>query len=161
MALCELARLRRDVLGDGEGALQALGDYRQRFPAGSLRNEVDVSRIELLARLQRGPEALRASEQLLATPAGRERAAELRLLRGNVQRAAGALREAISEYASAERLGGALGEEAAFLRAQCLEALGDVAAAREAYARAAQSAGPRRGEAQQRLELLSNALLAR
>ena len=94
MALYELARLRRDVLGDADGALAALGDYRQRFPAGSLRNEVEVSRIELLARLKRGPEALEASERLLGTPGGRERAAELRLLRGNVYRAAGSLREA-------------------------------------------------------------------
>lgn len=154
MALYELARLRRDVLGDVEGALGALGDYRQRFPAGSLRNEVDVSRIELLARAKRGQEALQASEQLLATPAGRERAAELRLLRGNVYRASGALREAIDEYASAERLGGSLGEEAAFLRGQCLEALGEVAAAHQAYVRAAQSPGPRRSEAQQRLDVL-------
>jgi predicted negative regulator of RcsB-dependent stress response len=157
MALYELARLRRDVLGDAEGALGALGDYRQRFPAGSLRNEVDVSRIELLARLQRGQEALSASEQLLATPAGRERAAELRLLRGNVYRTTGSLREAVGEYASAERLGGSLGEEAAFLRAQCLEALGDVAAARQAYARAAQSVGPRRNEARERLAALTRA----
>ena len=154
MALYELARLRRDVLGDTEGALGALWDYRQRFPAGSLRNEVDVSRIELLARLGRGQEALSASERLLATPAGRERAAELRLLRGNVYRSAGSLREAIGEYASAERLGGSLGEEATFLRAQCLEALGDVAAARQAYGRSAQSTGSRRNEAQARLAAL-------
>jgi tetratricopeptide (TPR) repeat protein len=154
MALYELARLRRDVLGDTQGALGALGDYRQRFPAGSLRNEVDVSRIELLARLERRQEALSASEQLLATPAGRERAAELRLLRGKVLRASGSLREAVAEYASAERLGGALADEATFLRAQCLEALGDVAAARQAYGRAAQSAGPRRSEARERLAAL-------
>lgn len=154
MALYELARLRRDVLGDTEGALGALGDYRQRFPSGSLRNEVEVSRIELLARARRAEEALQASEQLLATPAGRERAAELRLLRGNVYRASGALRAASDEYARAEQLGGSLGEEAAFLQAQCLEALGDVAAARAAYARAAQSEGPRRAEARERLEAL-------
>ncbi|MEY4546787.1 MAG: hypothetical protein RL685_2982 [Pseudomonadota bacterium] len=154
MALYELARLRRDVLGDTQGALGALGDYRQRFPAGSLRNEVDVSRIELLARLERRQEALSASEQLLATPAGRERAAELRLLRGKVLRASGSLREAVAEYASAERLGGALADEATFLRAQCLEALGDVAAARQAYERAAQSTGPRRSEARERLAAL-------
>jgi hypothetical protein len=154
MALYELARLRRDVLGDALGALAALGDYRQRFPAGSLRTEVAVSRIELLARLGRGPEALASSEELLATPAGRERALELRLLRGNVYRTSGSLRDAVREYASAERLGGSLSEEATFLRAQCLEALGDMAAARQAYARAAQSAGPRRGEAQKRLDAL-------
>jgi hypothetical protein len=154
MALYELARLRRDVLGDTEGALGALGDYRQRFPTGSLRNEVDVSRIELLARLERRQEALSASEQLLATPAGRERAAELRLLRGKVFRASGSLREAVAEYAIAERLGGSLGDEATFLRAQCLEALGDVAAARQAYERSAQSAGPRRSEARERLAAL-------
>lgn len=157
MALYELARLRRDVLGDAEAALDALGDYRERFPAGSLRNEVEVSRIELLARAKRGQEALQASDQLLATPAGRERAAELRLLRGNVYRASGSLREASAEYASAEQLGGSLGAEAAFLRAQCLEALGEVAAAREAYARAAQAAGPRRSDARERLETLQRA----
>ena len=124
MALYEMARLRRDVLRDAAGALAVLGEYRQRFQRGSLRNEVDLSRVELLALLGRGAEALQESAALLDSATGRERAAELHLLRGNVYRHdLGDLQAAASEYAQVEAQGGARGAEAAALRAACLEAL--------------------------------------
>jgi len=158
MALYEMARLRRDVLRDALGALNALNDYRQRFPLGSLRHEVDITRIELLGQLGRSREALRESEALLFSPSGRERAAELHMLRGNVFRhdlsdqAAAAL-----EYSLAEPFGGTLGAEASRLRGQSLEALGDLPGALAAYRRYLASSAPsaRRNEVARRVEQLS------
>lgn len=158
MALYEMARLRRDVLRDALGALNALNDYRQRFPLGSLRHEVDITRIELLSQLGRSREALRESEALLFSPSGRERAAELHVLRGNVFRhdlsdqAAAAL-----EYSLAEPFGGTLGAEASRLRGQSLEALGDLPGALAAYRRYVASSAPaaRRHDVARRIEQLS------
>lgn len=134
MALYEVARLRRDVLHDATGALSALREHGQRFPRGSLRNEVELSRVELLAELGRTQEALLESEALLTSESGRERAAELHVLRGNVyHRDLGDPRSAAAEYARAEAGGGALGAEATRLRGACLEALGDVDGALRAY----------------------------
>ena len=136
MALYEMARLRRDVLRDAIGALAALSAYRERFERGSLRNEVDLSRVELLAELGRSTDALRESAAMLAGGSGRERAAELHLLRGDVyRRDVRDLRSAAAEYAQAEALGGTRGAEASRRLGACLEALGDGAGALAAYRR--------------------------
>jgi hypothetical protein len=157
MALYELARLRRDVLRDATGALAALGEYRARFPRGSLRNEVDLSRVELLAELGRGAQALSESAALLDTASGRERAAELHVLRGNIyRRDPNALQAAADEYAQAEARGGARGAEASRLRGDCLEALGDIAGALQAYRRYANVPGqPHAAEVSRQIERLS------
>jgi hypothetical protein len=113
LALYELARLRRDVLGDLRGALAALDDHRARFASGSLRQEVELFRVELLARLGRAHEALVSSAELLASPRGHERAAELHLLRGNVFRQdLGDPASAAREYRAAEARGGAAAQQA-------------------------------------------------
>ena len=136
MALYEMARLRRDVLSDAVGALAALSAYRERFERGSLRNEVDLSRVELLAELGRSADALRESAALLAGASGRERAAELHFLRGDVyRRDVGDLRAAAAEYAQVEAFGGPRGAEASRRLGACLEALGDVPGALAAYRR--------------------------
>jgi len=157
MALYEMARLRRDVLRDAAGALVALGEYRERFPHGSLRNEVDLSRIELLAELGENTAALEESAALLGSATGRERAAELHVLRGNVYRRGLAdLRAAADEYARAEALGGPRGVEASRLRGACLEGLGDVAGALAAYRRYAGAPDqPRAAEVSRDIERLS------
>jgi hypothetical protein len=157
MALYEMARLRRDSLGDGSAALVALSEYRQRFPGGTLRHEVDVARVELLVRLGQTREALRESEELLASPAGRSRAAELHVLRGNMYRTAlSDPKSAEAEFASAERLGGSLGVEAAYLRGLCLEALGDSRAALQVYQRyLSKPDRPRAAEVRKRVAELS------
>jgi hypothetical protein len=157
MALYEVARLRRDVLHDAAGALAALREHGQRFPRGSLRNEVELSRIELLAELGRTREALQESEALLDSESGRERAAELHVLRGNVfHRDLGDPRAAAAEYARAEARGGALGAEAARLRGNCLEALGDVEGALQAYRQYTSVPGqPHAAEVRRQIERLS------
>jgi hypothetical protein len=154
MALYEMARLRRDVLRDGNGALGALDEYRRRFPQGSLRHEVSITRVELLSDLGRSREALSESEALLQSASGQERAAELHVLRGNVfRRDLSDWRSAAAEYAKAEALGGALAPEATRLRGMSLEGMGDVAGAVGAYQRYLGGGDvPRKAEVTRRLE---------
>jgi hypothetical protein len=153
-ALLEVARLRRDVLGDPDGALSALERYRARFPSGSLRGEADIARVVLLARLGRPHEALAESQRLLDSPNGRERAFELRLLRGNVYRKGlGNTALAAREYAQAEALEGA-SAEASYLLGSSLEELGDTQGASAAYRRylAESPKGKRADDVRRRLE---------
>lgn len=155
-ALYELARLRRDVQRDARGALAALNDYRERFPQGSLRNEVGLTRVEILSELGRGSEALAEAEALLASAQGRERAAELYVLRGNIFRHdLGDAKQAIVEYSRAEAFGGAFGAEATRLRGLSLESLGDLDGALAAYRRYLSGAEqPRRSEVDRRVAVL-------
>jgi len=156
-ALYELARLRRDVRRDSKGALQALNDYRERFPQGSLRNEVGLSRVELLSELGRSREALNEAEALLGSAKGGERAAELYLLRGGIyRRDLSDFARAAQEYAQAEAFGGTAGAEATRLRGLSLEALGDVEGALEAYRRYLSGpVQPRKNEVNRRVEALT------
>ena len=124
MALYEVARLRRDVLADADGALRALAEYGRRFPNGSLRREVDMSQLELLLQLGRSEDALKQSEALLSSSSSGERAAELHLLRGHIYRKTQSrFAAAAREYELAETAG-ARGGDATYFRALCLEALG-------------------------------------
>jgi hypothetical protein len=160
-ALFEMARLRRDVLRDALGALTALNDYRQRFPVGTHRQEVDISRVELLSQLGRGREALHESEAMLGASSGRERAARLHILRGNVlSRELSDWAAAAREYSLAEAFGGALGAEASRLRGQSLEALGDLPGALAAYRRYLEGAAPspRHSDVARHVRLLSATL---
>jgi tetratricopeptide (TPR) repeat protein len=134
LALYEIARLRKDVMSDYAGALEALKTYDARFPNGSLRGEVQVSRVELLGRLGRNDEALAESARLLETPWGKERAADLHLLRGNLYRQSlHDFARAEAEYARISDERGPAGDEAQFQRAACLERLGQASAARNVY----------------------------
>jgi hypothetical protein len=157
MALFELSRLRSDVLGDPAGALVALKEYRERFPNGSLRTEVDVARVHLLARLGRHAELVAESAELLQGPTGRERGGELRMLRANALRTGlKDCRSAEREYAEVETAGGKFAADAAFYRGVCLQALGDTTGAARAYRRYLEQPGrPRAAEAQRRLHELA------
>lgn len=157
MALYEVARLRRDVLADPSGALQVLAEYRQRFPAGALRREADMSQLELLMQLGRSQDALRQSQELLSSSVAGERAAELRLLRGHILRKS--LRDlsgAEREYALAEAAQGGNGVEASYFRGTSLQAMGDADAAIAAYQRYLDRGGRTyAADARQRLESLA------
>jgi tetratricopeptide (TPR) repeat protein len=157
-ALYELARLRRDVQRDAKGALVALNQYRERFPRGSLRNEVGLSRVELLSQLGRSREALNEAEALLGS--AKERAAELYVLRGDIfRRDLADFAGAAQEYAKAEQFGGAFGAEATRLRGLSLEALGDVQGALAAYRRYLSGPDqPRKVEVNRRVEALTSSL---
>jgi hypothetical protein len=155
-ALFEIARLRRDVLGDGAGALAALQESRTRFPAGMLRDEVDLSIVELLANLNRHNEAIEEIGRLLADGHGVERTAELRVMRGNIYR------EVLEDYGHAERDYAAAEEarapavgDATFFRGVCLQALGRTAEARATFQRYLAAGVPRfADEAGRRLQRL-------
>jgi tetratricopeptide (TPR) repeat protein len=156
-AFLEVARLRRDVLDDPSGALNALESYRQRFPSGALRHEADIAHAVLLARLGRSSEALAETERLLDSPQGRERAFELRLMRGNVYRKGlGNTAFAAREYATAEKLERA-NSEASYLLGSCLDELGDAEGAKAAYRRylVTSPTGKRATDVRKRLERLS------
>jgi hypothetical protein len=157
LALYEIARLKRDVLSDYAGALEALKTYDARFPNGSLRGEVQVSRVELYGRLGRNDDALAESARLLETPVGKEHANDLHLLRGNLYRLP--LRDfakAEAEYAKVSDERGAVGDEAQFQRAACLERMGQVPAALGVYESYLKRPHPRHSsEAQARIQALA------
>jgi hypothetical protein len=155
-ALYEIARLRRDVLGDSAGALAVLQDSRTRFPTGMLREEVDLSIVELLANLNRHNEAIEEIGRLLADGHGVERAAELRVMRGNIYR------EVLEDFGLAERDYAAAEEartptvgDATFFRGVCLQALGRSAEARATFERYLAAGATRfADEARRRLQRL-------
>ena len=84
VALYEKARLESRALGRGGAALATLDEHARRFPAGVLSTEAGLTRIELLTRLGRNDEALRAIETALAGPIGKERGGDLYALRGQI-----------------------------------------------------------------------------
>jgi TolA-binding protein len=153
VGLYELARLRRDVLGDSAGALATLEEHRRRFPNGALSAEVNASYVSLLVRVGRGAEALSESERLLQSSAGAERAYELRLLRGNLLRKSGNLEAAQGEYAKAEQATGARAD-ATYYNGVCLEGLGRKDEAVATYRRYLDRApsGAHAADAKQRLD---------
>lgn len=156
-ALYEVARLRRDVLGDAEGALAALRDNRARFPRGMLRHEVDLSIVELLPKVNRHGEAIAEIGRLLNEGHGEDRAAELHMLRGNIYREV--LEDFVRaerDYAEAEHERAPAVGDATFLRGVCLQALGRTPMARTAFERYLES-GSRRyaDEAKRRLDRLN------
>jgi hypothetical protein len=159
-ALYEQARLLAQERHDLPAALASLREHRRRFPHGALRAEVDLTLVELLPRLGRFREALDESAALLARDPQHERAAELRLLRGNI------LRESFNDY---ERAGleyaavrevvrtgesSAIADDAAFFEAVCLEVVRRDDAA-DAYRRYLAGRAPRHAaEARARLSAI-------
>jgi hypothetical protein len=154
MALYEVARMRRDVLADADGALRALAEYRARFPAGALRREADMSQLELLLQLGRSEDALRQSAELLSSSSSGERAAELHLLRGQILRKnQSKFAAAAAEYELAEKAGARA--EVKYFRALCLEALGQTTEAAALFAQyVEQPRRPYAEDARRRLEKL-------
>jgi hypothetical protein len=156
VALYELARLRRDMLGKPAVALTALDEYGRRFPHGHLSPEVQFSRLELLQRLGRSAEVLRASAELLASSSGTERAPEIHFLRGNVYSSSDAA-AAAREYGLASAAPGRIGDDAAFLVGLNLERSNSPEQARAAFeGYLARSAGRHMSEARAHLAKLSD-----
>ena len=119
LALYELGRVRERNLNDLPGALQAFRRYRAEYPNGALAQEVSLSLIETeLAGTspQDRTAAFDESSAFLAAHPQSERAAEMRLLRGNLMRETGDCEKAISEYRQA---GGSYAEEALWFTAFC------------------------------------------
>jgi len=133
IALFHIGRINQEDLREPAGALATFEELRRRFPGGPLRAESDLSIVQLLAAAGRHGEALEESAALLARGSSPERAAELRLLRGNLYRQAlGDLTRAEYEYRLACDLTSLTStapatptaDEALYLHALSLEALG-------------------------------------
>jgi ferric-dicitrate binding protein FerR (iron transport regulator) len=134
LALYEAARLELRLTGDARAALETLDAYERRFPLGSLRAEVELTRVELLPRVGEHRRALELSERLLREHPDQERWRDLRLLRGNIFREAlGDYARAEPEYRAAADGGGRASDDAAFYDAVCLELLGRAPEAVRAY----------------------------
>lgn len=133
-AIVELARIKERQLQDPAGAINALRDYRRRFPDGALKGEVDFALVELLPKTGQAREALKESEALLSTAWGRRRSSELRLMRGRLaQDQLGDLDQAIQELSYVRSEFGAVGDEASLRIAQCYERSGKRDQAKAAY----------------------------
>ncbi|MEA2698204.1 MAG: hypothetical protein QOI66_2475 [Myxococcales bacterium] len=166
-ALYEIGKMTRDELHDPAAALATFETVRQRFPDGVLRIETALSIVELLARTGRYYQALDDSAALLARAGNAERAAELHLLRGNIYREAlSDLTRAAQEYTQAAGLSSgasrasraATADEAQFLHAVTLEALGQRDQAAAGYRQYLNRARPvHEREAWERLERLGQA----
>jgi hypothetical protein len=154
-ALCELGRLRADVLGDLPGALSALSEHRRRFPDGALASEAELTRLDLLLRLGRRDEVLSESQRLLGSRVGSERVLELRLLRGKLYHSQGDAAHAEPEFAAIAGSPTPAGAEASYRRARCLEQLARPSEAAAEYRRyLARNHRGYRKEAKQRLKEL-------
>jgi hypothetical protein len=160
-ALYEIGKMTRDELHDPAAALAVFEALRQRYPDGALRAETALSIVELLARTGRYYQALDDSAALLAGPENGARAAELHLLRGNIYREAlSDLTRAAQEYKQAAGRSSAASrantaDEALFLHAVSLEALGQRDQAAAGYRQYLSRARPaHERDVRQRLERL-------
>jgi hypothetical protein len=152
-----LARYLRDDVVDLTAALDAFEAQRARFPRGELRADADRAIIELLPLLGRHAEALVETQSFLdARPDARDRA-EIRLMRGDIYRTIfGDLLRAEREYIEGTSGRGRTGDDSRFLRALCLEALGRLDDARDAYADYLAQAEPAHArEARRRMDRLA------
>jgi tetratricopeptide (TPR) repeat protein len=134
-SLYQAAVLRRDAVGDPEGALDSFRAYQKRFPDGSLADEVGISVAELLPRLGRYQEALQETDSLFARGAGNERRSELLMLRGRILldglKDPGRAEGTFAEVAAGS---GDIAVEALYFRGLCLQKLGRTVEARETFA---------------------------
>jgi hypothetical protein len=112
-------------------ALSALDEYERRFPKGTLAPEAAAARIDALLALGRRGEALDRLERLAIE--GLPRAAELRVLRGELRAGHGELVGAASDFSAVLGMPGApssVVERALYGRGSSRARLGDTAGAR-------------------------------
>lgn len=156
IALYEAARLSMDGLHDPARALGFLADYEKRFTGGAMRGEAAWLRVRALRDAGRLDDALATSEALLASAEGRALASELHWLRGQIyQDNRHDCAHAVSEFVALVGEAGERGDAAEVRRARCLEQLGRVDDAVQAYERYLSRPAPRReAEARERLAAL-------
>src|SRR5260370_34396737 len=123
-----LAALHREK--DPAAALALLDQYDARYPKGTLRGEATLARARSLRELGRDDELLRLLERV--SFAGVPRAAELRVLRGELRMTRGRFAEALDDFEATLVAGGpdTIVERALFGRASCRLRLGDADGAR-------------------------------
>jgi hypothetical protein len=129
-ALSVEARLLGHAVGqlrqqrDATGALLALDQYRRQFPAGTLRREAEVARVDALLMLRRDRDALGVLRALRLQSQGRDQ--ELRVIRGELA-AASDCPGAVADFdlLLSQTAPVALTERALFGRAVCRARQGD------------------------------------
>ncbi len=128
-SLYELARVRQRFLGQAQAAVEALDEYRRRFPDGPLALEASLSAVE--ARLALGDEgaALREMDAFLARWGASERAPEVRWLRASLLAGRGDCAAALEDL-QALAAQGPRADDASFALASCVRRAGDVERAR-------------------------------
>jgi hypothetical protein len=133
-ALFEMATIEHEDLHDPARALATWQRYRDRYPRGVLRAEADLSVIEVLPRLGQEARALAEARDFLRRHPRNERRGEVARVGGDLARMRGDCRAALELYEAAGS--GPLSlddaDDAAFGRAACLAALGEVGAAQAA-----------------------------
>jgi TolA-binding protein len=119
--------------GDVSGALGTLKAYLARYPGGTLRSEAEAGELDALLRLGRKGEAVALLDDLAARGfRGMSRAAELRILRGELLAEQGRCPEALAIFGLQES-GGPLRERALYGRAVCLARTGDAQGSRRGF----------------------------
>jgi hypothetical protein len=105
LALYEKARLEARALGNAPLALRTLEEHQRRFPGGVLKSEVAFTRIDLFMQLGKRTEALAAIDQSLHGTLGRERAADLQLMRAGLLASGGDCAAALNAVSAARQAG--------------------------------------------------------
>ena len=125
----EIGKLLNERMGQPANAVAAWRRYRSDYPEGMLRVEADVSIVETLARSGETDEALAEAVDFLRHHPDSERRAEIARLAGDLYRARGDYRRAVTAYDKALGASRAreITEAATFHRASCLVRLGDAA----------------------------------
>ena len=130
-AAYEIGKILSDKLGQPANAVAAWRHYRSDYPQGILRVEADVSIVETLARTGEADDALAEANAFLRRHPDSERRGEIARVVGDLYRARGDCRHAVTSYQLA--VGTArthdVAESATFHRAECLVRLGDSAGA--------------------------------
>jgi tetratricopeptide (TPR) repeat protein len=125
----EVGRLNLRTLKRYDSAVQALDDYRARWPRGSLAHEVALSSIEVQLKLGAGEKALQEMDDFLARFPSSERKGDVRFLRATVRRDRGDCSGAAADYL--ELLADPIhSDDALYLAAVCEQQLGEEASAR-------------------------------
>ncbi|MHB8417481.1 MAG: tetratricopeptide repeat protein [Myxococcales bacterium] len=131
------AALRDLAKGDAQEALARAGGYLDRHPAGLLRGEAELARLQALLLLGKRAEAAALLDGFAAHAfVGLPRSQELRVLRGELLTEQGRFAEALRSFDGAgAEADPALRERALFGRALCRARLGDAAGSREDFER--------------------------
>jgi hypothetical protein len=112
------------VSHDDRAALATLAEYDARFPAGALRREAALARLDALTALGRTGDALQLLDTMDTTG---PRSLEVLVLRGELRANAGRQQDALADFdgALSSHLGRSLRERALYGRASCRSRLGD------------------------------------
>ena len=130
-ALRKILELARSPAAAGQ-ALEALADYRRRFPAGTLSREADLAEVRADVALGRRQDAIETLDRLLSQR-DPPRAISLSLLRGELLSKEGRCADALASWRTLTAQSPAEKERLMHGRAFCLVTLGRWSESQDAY----------------------------